>query len=116
MYRPVVLPVVDGLTLNGAKVRALLDTFVPYPVTVSPDAITQFDLGTVPDKGTTQATKLKSFSFGGFGITDIPAMLLGKNVGFDERASDHGAIIGVALLQNFTATFDWKEKIVVLER
>jgi hypothetical protein len=116
MGQPVVLPVVDGAVLNGSKVRTLLDTFIPYPVTVSPSAIKQFGFGTVPDKGTTQSSQLKSFNFGGFSIPDIPTILVGKNAGFDEDWKNHAAVLGIAILQNFTVTFDWKEKMVVLER
>lgn len=113
--QPVVMPVIDGPSINGVTVRSLLDTLTPYPVTLSPDAIKQFGFGSIPDKGTTKPAKLKSFSLGSMDFTDVPAILAGKNAGFDESYRDYGAIIGVAVLQNFTVTFDWKNKMVVLE-
>ena len=116
MGQPVTLPVLDGVVVNGSKVRSLLDTFVAYPVSVSPDAIKELKLGTIPDKGATQPTNLKSFSFAGFDVPDIPAVLVGKKAGFDVGLRDYGVVIGVAIIQNFTVTFDWKEKMVVLER
>jgi hypothetical protein len=112
---PVTLPVVDGVVINGARIKSLIDTAVPYPISVSAAAIKEFKLGSVPEKGTLQTVSLKSFSFAGLNIPDIPTKFVGKDADFDVGLSQYGTIIGVALLQNFKVTFDWKEKIVVFE-
>jgi hypothetical protein len=114
--QPVTLPVVNGAIVSGNKVRSLLETLIPYPISVSADATKEFSLGSVPAKGASQVGKLDSFSFAGLEIPNIPTQFVGKGAGFDSNVRDYGAIIGVAVLQNYRATFDWKEKVIVLER
>lgn len=112
----VTLPVVDGASFNSVKLRSLIDTAVAYPVTLSPAAVKELSLGDPPAKGTSRSESLKSFSFADINAADVPAKFVGKDAGFDNPLKDHGAIIGLGVLQNFVVTFDWKGKKVVLER
>jgi len=112
----VTLPIIVGATFDSEKLRSLIDTAVAYPVTLSPAAIKELSLGDPPVKGTSRSDTLKSFSFADINAADIPAKFVGKDAGFDTPLKDHGAIIGVGVLQNFTVTFDWKDKKIVLER
>lgn len=110
------LPVVNETLYEGVKIRTLFDTGTPLPVSLSPAAIKEHSIALpVPDKGTTRAAKLKTLNLNGHALTEVPVMLYGKDIGFDEALSQYGAVIGVAVLQNFKVTFDWKEKKVVLE-
>lgn len=112
--RELSLPVVDGTSYNGSKVRTMFDTGTAFPVTISPAATKEFSFGPMPDKGTSKVTQLKTVSLNSLQFSDVPAKLVGRDAGFDESLHDYGAIIGVGVMQNFIVTFDWKEKMLVL--
>lgn len=110
------LPVVEGITFNGEKIRALFDTGSAFPVLMSPAATKELAFAPVPDKGASKVGQIKLMSLNGYEIPEVPVMLLGKEAGFDESLKQYGAIIGLGIMQNFTLTFDWKEKMIFLEK
>lgn len=114
--RTLTLPVVNDISFNSAKVRTLFDTGSAVPILISPAAAKEYAFGPLPDKGASKVTQVKSMGLGAFEIAEVPAMILGKNAGFDEGLEQYGAVIGLGVMQNFIVTFDWKEKMVVVEK
>jgi hypothetical protein len=110
------VPIVEGILFNDKKVRTLLNTGVGTPVMVSPGTVKDLALEPVPEKGKAVIGKVKSIKIFDLALDDIPAVFYGKDAGFEQRESKYEAVFGVALLKNFTATFDFKEKVVILER
>lgn len=110
------VPIVEGILFNDKKVRTLLNTGVGTPVMVSPGTVKELALEPVPEKGKAVVGKVKSIKIFDLALDDIPAVFYGKDAGFEQRESKYEAVFGVALLKNFTATFDFKEKVVILER
>lgn len=110
------LPVAQGITFEGTKVRCLFDTAVASPISLSPATIKESKLGQIPDKGSTKLGQIKSMGLGDYEMSNLPALLFGKEAGFDQSIKDYGAIIGIGVMQNFLITFDWKQKMLVLQK
>jgi len=110
------LPVAEEVFLNGAKLRTLFNTGVAFPVSISPFATKQYSFGKVPDNNSTARIQLKSISLDGYEMADVPALLVGKGSGWAENENRYRAVVGIGLMQNFNVTFDWKNKMIVLER
>ncbi|MEJ7847236.1 MAG: hypothetical protein WKF92_03995 [Pyrinomonadaceae bacterium] len=108
------MPVVEGITFNGVKIRAFFDTGSAFPVLISPAATKEHALAPVPEKGSSKVGQIKSMNLSGYEIPEVPVMLFGREAGFDESLKEYGAIIGLGIMQNFTVTFDWDEKMVLL--
>lgn len=110
------LPVGTEVSFNGTKLRTLFNTGVAYPISISPFANKQYSFGPSPDKDSTAKIELRSLGLNGYEMADVPALLVGKGTGWDENEIRYAAVIGLGVMQNFTVTFDWKEKRIVLER
>jgi len=111
------LPVVEDVSFVGSKIRTLFDTGESSaPFAMSFPAAKRLGLSPLPDKGISKASQIKSISLNGYQIDQIPVLLVGKEAGFDQDISDYGAVLGIKVLKNFLVTFDWKEKMIVLER
>jgi hypothetical protein len=110
------LPVAPDVGINDAKVRTLFTTGEANAVLLSPAAVSEYGFGVPPAKGMSKNAQINSLLLDGFEIQKIPVVLLGPEAGFDKTLKEYGATIGLAVLQNFTVTFDWKEKMLVLQR
>jgi len=105
----VTLPVADEVMLNSIRVRSLFNTGVGFPITIGPAAGKKFS----GEKDASGRTQLKSISLNGYEMAEVPALL--SNV-WDDNEKRYAAIVGIGVLQNFTVTFDWKNKWIVLEK
>jgi hypothetical protein len=112
----ITLPVAPDVVVNGSKIRAMFDTGQASAVVLSPAAVKDYGFGVPPDKGTVKPAEVKSMSLDGYELSNVPVLLLGKEAGFDKELKEYGAMIGLGILHNFTVTFDWKEKKIVLQR
>ena len=110
---PISMPVVEDVKLNGASFRTLFDTGVAYPVSLAPFAAKRNSIGNVSDKDQFGKVQLKSVDLGGYELTDVPALIKGT---WDDVETRYSAIIGIGVMQNFTVTFDWKNKWVALQK
>jgi hypothetical protein len=107
------LPVTESVTLNGDRIRTLFDTGSVYPVTIGPYASKKFSSGDLPAKGAVAKTQLRSIDIAGYEMSDVPALLSSS---WEDTETRYAAVIGVGVMQNFTVTFDWKNKWIALER
>jgi hypothetical protein len=105
----ITLPVADEITLNGVKAPSLLNTGVVMPVTVGPYIAKKVAGG----KESSGRTTLSKVAVGSYEMADVPATLSEIR---DENEKLYTAVLGLGLLQNFTITFDWKNKWIVLEK
>jgi len=103
------LPVADEVTLNGNKVPSLLNTGVIMPITARPSAAKKLTTG----KDSAGPATISKVVLGDYEMTDVPVRLDDVKDDYDKS---YNAIIGLGLLQNFTITFDWKNKWIVLEK
>lgn len=110
------LPIVDDVTYNGKKVKTLVDTGALTVVSLAPSAAKQAGLEVPPEKGTPRADKLGSLRLGGMEFNDLPVTVHPKGFEFGPDTQGAGALVGIALLQNFVVTFDFRAKLVMLER
>jgi len=70
-------------------------------------------IGSVNGKDQFAKVQLKSVDLGGYELTDVPAMIKGT---WEDVETRYSAVIGVGVMQNFTVTFDWKNKWVALQK
>jgi hypothetical protein len=100
------LPVADEVTLNGNKAPSLLNTGVVMPVIARPN------LARGAAKDSSGQTTV-NVALGSYELAGVPIKLDDVK---DEYDKSYTAILGLGLLQNFTITFDWKGKWIVLEK
>ncbi|HYP54298.1 MAG TPA: hypothetical protein VEQ42_12190 [Pyrinomonadaceae bacterium] len=110
----VTMPLVENVMLNGQKVKTLLDTGTVTTLALAPNTSKQLGMPTPPEKADPVADKVKTLRLDAHEITDVPVILFAKGAGFDFSGS--GAVAGTVLMQNFVATFDYRKKVVILER
>jgi hypothetical protein len=110
------LPVVSEILFNGKSLRTLITTGVASPALISAGALKQLQLGPVPEKGKTAVGKIPLLKIYDIELKDVPALFFGKDAGFEQERASYDAVLGLGLLKNFILTFDFKEKIVTLER
>ena len=115
-YKNVTVPVVEGVTFDGKKVRVLLDTGAVMVVGLSSSAAKQLGFTVPPEKGAPRTDKVGSLRVGAYELTDVPIVISGKGTQLERGLSEHGVIVGIAVLKNFIITFDFRRKVVIFER
>lgn len=110
------LPIIEDVTINGKRVKTLLDTGALTVVWLTPSVAKQAGLGALTEKGAPSTAKVGSLRLGELELNDVPVALQPKGANSDEDTHGVGAIAGIALLQNFVVTFDYHNKAVILER
>jgi Aspartyl protease len=110
------MPIVEDVTYNGKKVRTLLDTGALTVVALTPSAAKQVGLDGLAGNGAPSVAKVGSLRLGEMEFNDVPVSPLPKSSNPFEDMHGAGAVAGIALLQNFVVTFDYRDKVVVLER
>ena len=112
---PVRLPVTEDILFNGKKIKTLFDTSALTVVSLTPSAAKQVGLTPPPDKGLPRTDKV-SLRLGDIEFTDLPVTLHAKGSVFDHDSNGYGGVVGIALLQNFVITFDFRGGTLILER
>jgi hypothetical protein len=110
------LPVSEQVTFDGKKIKTNFDTGVVTVVSLSAAATKQIGLESPPEKGAPRPDKVKSLRLNEHELNDVPVMLYAKGSHFDLDGKDFGAVAGAMLLQDFVATFDFRKKVIILER
>lgn len=108
------MPVAEKITYDGKAIKTLFDTGTVTVVALSFNAARQVGL-TPPDKGAPRQDKIKSLRFDKYEMTNVPAALYPKGSDFDRDMKEFGAVAGSVLLQNFVVTFDFGNKVIILE-
>lgn len=111
----VTLPVVEKVTLDGKKIRMLLDTGLVTVVALSSSSARKLGLQVPPEKGAPRRDKIRSLLLSEYEMNDVPVFLYAKDAIVGQSLSEHGAVLGSVFLQNFTVTFDFSKKIVTLQ-
>ena len=114
--RTFLMPVVGDVTFNGQKAKLLLDTGRATSLAFSSAAAKKVGFTLPAENGPPREDKVSSLRLGAYEITDVPAMLYAKGTSAEQSISKHGIIAGTFFLQNFVATFDFRNKVVILER
>jgi hypothetical protein len=110
------LPVVEDVTFDGKKIKTLLDTGTPTVLSLSSSATKQLGLTAPPENSAPIAGKVGSLRLGSYELANIPLTLHARGTAFDRSMKEYGAIAGSVFLQNFIVTFDFRKKVVTLER
>jgi predicted aspartyl protease len=117
---------VDGVSVNGKKVVANLDTGSDGSFQLTPDAVTQ--LGLEAQVAKARASKSVGFNgatenregtvgnvtLGGISIDGPKVVFYGKGTGRDNQA--WGLRIGNAFLKDFVVTVDYQRHVITLKR
>lgn len=111
------VPIVEDLTIQGKKFKTLFDTGAVTVVSLSASAAKQLGLSPPPDKGPPRPDKVTYLRLSADEeIPDLPVMVYAKGSDFDRDELDFAAVVGTVFLKNFNVTFDFRKKIIVLER
>ena len=113
-----VMPIVNTVTINSKKIRTSFDTGRVTVVSLSAAAAKQVGLAPAPDKTTPRADKISSLRLSeNDDISDLPVLIYAeKGSDFEKDQLEFGALVGTVFLQNFLATFDYRKKVIILER
>src|ERR1044071_5560463 len=114
--RTLPLPLVDKVMFNDKPAKVLLDTGIVTAVALSSSTAKRLGFEPPPENGEARADSIRSLRFGPVEVSDVPVPLFPKGSGVGARLGDGGALAGSALLQNFVATFDYRGRVVILER
>ncbi|HEV3469296.1 MAG TPA: aspartyl protease family protein [Pyrinomonadaceae bacterium] len=113
---PLRRPITEDVTVGGKKLKTLFDTGALTAVSLTPSAAKQVGLTAPPPKSAARTEKLGSLRLGEVEFNDVPVMLHAKDSDFDRSSDGFGAVVGVAVLQNFVVTFDFRDGVILLER
>jgi Aspartyl protease len=114
--QPVHLPITEDATFNGKKLKTVFDTGALTVISLTPTASKQLGLTPPPDKGPPRPDKISAIRFAEIEFADLPVTLHAKGSDFDRDSKGYGAVVGVAVIQNFVITFDFHDGVIVLER
>ncbi len=114
--RPLTLPVVEKIMFNDRPAKVMLDTGIVTVVALNSATAKKLGLEPPPEKGATRVDSIRSLRLGPLEFSDVPVAIYPKGSAFNALLGDSGALAGTALLQNFVATFDYRAKVVILER
>lgn len=110
------LPISENVTFEGKKIKTNFDTGILTVVSLSASAAKQLSLTSPPEKQPPLAGKVSSLRFAELELKNVPVLLHSKDSQFGSyEKEDYGAIAGIALLQNFLVTFDFRKKVIILE-
>jgi predicted aspartyl protease len=112
----VMLPITEDVTINGKGIKTLFDTSALTVISLTPSAAKLTGLTPPPDKGPPRADKISSLRLGDVKFDDLPVTLHAKGSDFDRDAAGYSAVVGIALLQNFVITFDFRGGTLIVER
>lgn len=115
-YKNVTVPVVEGFTFDGKQVRVLLDTGALMVIGLSSSAAKKLGFTVPAEKGAARADKVGSLRLAAYEFTDVPILIAAKGTELERQLSEHGIVVGIAVLKNFVITFDFRSKVVILER
>jgi predicted aspartyl protease len=105
------VPLVD-VTIEGKKIKTLIDTGAVVIVALSQATAKKIG-STVSPGASSKKTKVQNLSIGGLRLNDVPAVVLTKENAGVLQGSD--AVIGIAVLQNYLITFDFRRNLIVVE-
>ncbi len=106
----------ESVTFDGKKIKTLFDTGALTVVSLTSSAAKQIGLSAPPEKDEPRADKIGSLRFGEIEFMGLPVMLHARGSDFDRDSAGYGAVVGIALLQNFVVTFDFRKGVIILER
>lgn len=110
------LPLVEKVMFGDKPAKVLLDTGTVTVVALNSATAKRLGFEIPPEKGAARVDSIRSLRFGPVEFSDVPVAIYAKGTGADAQLGDGGALAGTALLQNFLATFDYRGKVVILER
>jgi hypothetical protein len=115
-YRNVTVPVVEGVSFDGKKASVLLDTGAVMVIGLSSSAAKKLGFTVPTEKSAARTDKVGSLYLAGYELTDVPIVISAKGTELERELNEHGIVLGIAILKNFVVTFDFRSKVVILER
>jgi Aspartyl protease len=110
------LAISGDVTMNGAKLTTLFDTSALTVLSLTPSGAKKIGLDAPGEKAQPREDKLSTLQFGEIEFKDVPITLHAKDSDFDKESKGYAAVVGIAAIQNFIITFDYRDGYIVLER
>jgi len=110
-------PAVVNATFNGKTARMLLNTGMITVVALSSSAAKKLGFTIPTEKSSPGSVRIASLRLGTYELNDVPVVVAAKGTSIDQTLEQYGgAAAGSLFLQNFIVTFDFRSKVVILER
>ena len=109
------VPIVKEIAVNGVKFKAMLDTWQNLPLALTPAALKQLALPVAAEKTPPQIKPVESLQFAELKLTAPQAAWYSKGTGLDHGLAKYGAIVGAGFLSRYVVTFDYANKLIVIE-
>lgn len=109
------VPIVKEIAVNGVKFKAMLDTWQNLPLALTPAALKQLALPVAAEKTPPQIKPVDSLQFAELKLTAPQAAWYSKGTGLDHGLAKYGVIVGAGFLSRYVVTFDYVNKLIVIE-
>jgi hypothetical protein len=110
-----VVPLVDGVKVNGKETKLLFDTGRSMAIALSAASATKAGL-TAPEENAPPREDKIALDLAAQQIPDVPVAIVAKGPAGERSLNSYPAIAGSSFLREFLVTFDFKNKVVVLQR
>lgn len=110
------LPLVDKVMFDDKPAKVLLDTGTVTVLALNSSTAKRLGLETPPEKGEPLTVSIRQLRFGTIELSNVPVSVYAKGSGAEAQMGGGGALAGSILLQNFVVTFDYRGRVVILER
>lgn len=111
-----VLPIVDELMINGKELKLLLDTGRATSLAFSSSTAKKVGFTLPAENDPPRADVAAQVDLGGHKMTNVPVILFAKGTVADQSLSKYGVVAGTIFMKDFLVTFDFRNKVVLLER
>ncbi len=108
-YKNLPVPVVEAI-VEGKKVKTLVDSGAIVVVAVSPSTAQKAGLSSSAGNRVT----IHSIQLGKLEVSDVPSLIAGKDAAANRYLKGYPAVIGVGVLQNYLVTFDFRQKLLLI--
>lgn len=108
-------PVIDDVSINGVKMKMMLDTWQNLPLALTPQAVKQIGLPVGGEKTPPRLGTVDTLEIGRIKINAIETAFYAKGTGLDHGLKKYGGILGTAFFQNYVVTVDFARKVLIIE-
>lgn len=109
-------PIANEVVFEGQKIKTLFDTGSGVVLVTSSSTAKKLGQPAPSEKEPPRKATLQAISLGGCQLNNVPIVIAAKGSAMDRGFDGYGMVVGIGVLQNFVVTFDFRKRIIVLDR